>query len=872
MPLLQLSLISASVPHSMKRLIPLLIAAFAASTLAARVARAQDPAPAPPTQANPGRADEVVPPVVITHVDAQYPPSARAARKHGDVMLALTVDADGHVSKVDVVESGGADLDEAAVIAARQWTFVPAKKNGRALASRIRVPFHFAPPAAPPELVGPIGPPRANADAELPPHGAVADPSPVQAVPAEVRATGRPNPPSRGTSDFRIPRTTLAAAPHGSGADLLATAPGVYVAHPEGEAIAQRIYLRGFDAEHGQDVELHVAGIPMNQPSHIHGQGYADLNLVIPETVRSIRVIEGVYDPRQGDFAVAGSASYDLGVEERRSRVKLTYGSFDTKRVLALWAPKGEAEETFGAASFRTTEGFGNGTRGAISGGVIGQYQLALPYDVTALVHVGAYAARANIANVVRRDDVAAGRVGFYDAYSDPSARSQSAGTSRTQVGITLDKRGFSDGSHISAAMWLYLASYRSRTNFTGYTERSRIEPRWVGRGDLIEQSNDDLGLGGSLTYLSARLQPMKHVGVQYELGTSVRTHRITQAQNLLQVPQNETWDKRDDAEMRTTDVGLFGDVNVALSRYVRVRGGARADLLFFDVDDKLGNFIPAFSKKNHVAGFRRTSSGIAFGPRATVEGNPTKWLKLSASYGEGYRSPQARQLEEGEQAPFAKVKSYEAGATLREGERVSFSAVAYQTDLSYDLAFNPQDGRLDRIGPTTRRGLVGYLLTSPAEWMNVSLSATYVHATLDSPPIPTPENPSPPYVSGQSLPYVPPLLVRSDVALTRAIGAAFGKPLQWKVGYGTTFLSSRPLPYGQTSPPVFLLDATLGVRRDWVELSVDAFNLLDARYADTEYAYVSNWQTSAIPSRVPARHIAAGAPRAVFASLTLYL
>ncbi len=821
------------------------------------------------------QAQAIAPPTVITHVDAQYPASALASRKHGDVTLALTVDVDGHVSKVDVLSSGGADLDEAALVAARQWTFVPAKRGDKPLASRIRVPFHFAPPAAPPELV-PSDKPGDNENdphATAPANGsAAAGPAMVVAEPTEVHVTGRPNPPSRGVSDFRLTRKTLTAAPHGSGADLLATAPGVYIAHPEGEAVAQRIYLRGFDAEHGQDVELKVAGIPMNQPSHIHGQGYADLNLVIPETVRSIRVIEGVYDPRQGDFAVAGSAEYDLGVEERRSRVKLSYGSFNTKRVVAVWAPEGQAEETFGAANFRTTDGFGDGTRGGTSGGAVGQYKLKLPYDVTALFHVGAYAARSNIAGVVRRDDVEAGRIGFYDAYPDPSARAQSAGTSRTQLGVTLEKSPDADGSRLSAAMWGYLASFRARTNFTGYTQRSRIEPTWVGRGDLIEQSNDDLAIGGSVSYRSARMVPMKDIAVQYELGSEARTHRISQQQNLLQAPQNETWDQRDDADIKTTDIGAFGDVLITGSRYVRVRGGARADLLFFDVDDKLGNFIPSFSQKTHVVGFRRTASGVAFGPRATIEGHPASWLRLSASYGQGYRSPQARQLEEGEEAPFAKVRSYEAGATFKDGERLSLSVVAYQTDLSYDLAFDPGEGRLERIGPTTRRGLVGYLLGSPADWLSLSLSATYVHATLDSPPIATPEHPSPAFVSGQSLPYVPPLLVRSDVAFTRSIGSAFGKELAWKVGYGTTFLSSRPLPYGQTSPPVFLLDATVGVRRDWLELSVDAMNLLGARYADTEYAFVSNWQTSAVPSRVPARHITAGAPRAILGSVTLYL
>ncbi|MEO9185495.1 MAG: energy transducer TonB, partial [Kofleriaceae bacterium] len=94
--------------------------------------------------AQPGQNETVTPPTVITHVDAQYPPSALGAREHGDVMVAVTVDVDGHVSKVDVLASGGADLDEAAVVAVRQWTFVPALRAGKPVASRIRVPFHFA--------------------------------------------------------------------------------------------------------------------------------------------------------------------------------------------------------------------------------------------------------------------------------------------------------------------------------------------------------------------------------------------------------------------------------------------------------------------------------------------------------------------------------------------------------------------------------------------------------------------------------------------------------------------------------------------------------------------------------------------------------
>src|SRR5262245_11563255 len=93
------------------------------------------PASAPP---------DVVPPAVQSHVEAVHPPSALADRRHADVVLTVTVDAHRHVSAVDVAASGGEELDQAAIVAVRQWTFVPAKRNGQPVPSRIRIPFHFA--------------------------------------------------------------------------------------------------------------------------------------------------------------------------------------------------------------------------------------------------------------------------------------------------------------------------------------------------------------------------------------------------------------------------------------------------------------------------------------------------------------------------------------------------------------------------------------------------------------------------------------------------------------------------------------------------------------------------------------------------------
>ncbi|HEX4478352.1 MAG TPA: energy transducer TonB, partial [Polyangiaceae bacterium] len=172
------------------------------------------------------QAGTVTPPSVVSHVDAIYPPSALAERKHVDVVLTVTVDADGHVSKVDVFQTGGDDLDEAAIVAVRQWTFVPAMRDGKALPSRIRVPFHFAPPAAPPELVAPPAP-APGAIPELPSKNAVpAAPEPAPATssaapsaaeapppPSEVTVRGSVTPQTHGASDIHIDVGALAAVP-----------------------------------------------------------------------------------------------------------------------------------------------------------------------------------------------------------------------------------------------------------------------------------------------------------------------------------------------------------------------------------------------------------------------------------------------------------------------------------------------------------------------------------------------------------------------------------------------------------------------------------------------------------------------------------
>lgn len=677
----------------------------------------------------------------------------------------------------------------------------------------------------------------------------------------------------RSAGDFNLARDVLASAPRQEGADVLRSAPGVYIGRAEGPAVAHNYMLRGFDADHGQDIEFRVGGLPINIPSHIHGQGYSDLGFLIGDTVRGLRVTEGVHDPRQGDFAVAGSIDLTLGVEapERGVRLSSGYGSFDTFRQLILWAPHEAREETFGAVQYMRTDGFGENRAGQSGSGI---FQLRFGEGDVRFRAIGVlHTARSDLAGVVRQDDVEAERVCFTCAYPYPTARAQNALANRFLAGLFADYAG-DDGENGQLGLWLGYDNFRIQENWTGFLQESRVLERVGGRGDLIEQQNRTFSFGLTGRHRAAPFRPASRVHGTVEVGADGRLDVTDQAQNLLDASvRNQTWDRRVDASLRGADLGVWGDFDGAFTQYLQVRAGVRADVLSYDVDDRLGNFAPLTRPQDSfIPGFRRSALGLAWGPRASAEVRPLEWLSLLAAYGQGYRSPQARLLEDGEEAPFSTVRSADVGVRFDFGDPLRLTLGGYSTRLSDDVAFDAAEGRLERIGATERVGAVLHAVTRPLGGLVGSLSVTFVDATLLEPPPPTAEEPQPAFSEGQSLPFVPPIVVRADLGAQHAfIEGLGGRDFDGRAGLGFSFLSSRPLPYGDFADPVALLDASAALAWGPIELRFELFNALSASYAAVEYSFPSDWDPNdGVRPRTPARHTAAGAPLSCMLSLGL--
>ncbi|AGC49256.1 TonB-dependent receptor [Myxococcus stipitatus DSM 14675] len=642
---------------------------------------------------------------------------------------------------------------------------------------------------------------------------------------------------ARSASEVTLGRDILDAAPRSGAVDLLRAVPGLVASQHSGEGKAHQLFLRGFDALHGQDVEIDVAGLPVNEVSHIHALGYADLNFVIPEVVQSIEVTEGSYRASQGDFAVAGTMRLDLGVREQGVHIAGTLGQYRQRRLVATVRP-GEDPGTFAAVELGEGKGFG-AQRGYGRAALLAQATAKLGDGFTVRALGGSYVTRFDSPGVVREDHLLTGASDFFSA----SAPRQGGTVSRHQLllGVELPRAG---KGRTRLELFGVLSDLRLRNNFTGF----RVDPR----GDGLEQTND-------ATVLGARAEHRRNVTafgrpVTLELGLGARRDGVEQTQRRYRESDGTFFSDEVDARFTQTDVWGWAEGQMSLGRW-SLRVGGRADGLGVEVFDALAFRDPRFYDGQ---GYSRSAFGVHLGAKAGLEyalSDESDTWRFFASYGDGFRSPQARSLSEGERAPFVSVHGAELGAR-KDGERWALQLSLFGSQVENDFFFDHTVGTTVYTGETLRTGLTASLQARPVPGLVAALSGTVAHAYVKA--------------TDTMLPYFAPFVGRAEVGWERPLEWSWlgGEKTTLSLGTGLTFIGPRPLPFDERSRTVFLTDVDVALRRGELGLRLEVMNLLDSRWRDGEFVYSSRFDPNAPASLVPARHFTAGSPRT--ASLTL--
>lgn len=128
--------------------------------------------------------------------------------------------------------------------------------------------------------------------------------------------------------------------PHTTTQEILNNLPGLVASQHAGGGKAMQYFLRGFDNDHGTDVALFVDGVPVNMVSHAHGQGYADLNFLIPEVVDRVEFSKGPYFAQWGDLANSGAVNFITKENAAENSLQALGGFFNTMRYTAVLSPK----------------------------------------------------------------------------------------------------------------------------------------------------------------------------------------------------------------------------------------------------------------------------------------------------------------------------------------------------------------------------------------------------------------------------------------------------------------------------------------------------------------------------------------------------
>ncbi len=216
---------------------------------------------------------ELSPPRIVSAPKATYPAGQPLMTPAPRVVLRVTIDEQGRVQQSAVLKAPGPTFATSAQQAVQAWTFEPARRNGTPIAAEVKVEVGFeapkpatVPPGSEPARTKPAPgaiPPETPAPPSQGPLPPKAAPTPVTPPPPEpeFEATGKVEAATlrsreRGPTDFELDHELLSAAPHQDTGDMLRTVPGVYSARVEGPAVAHSIFLRGFNAEHGQDLEM----------------------------------------------------------------------------------------------------------------------------------------------------------------------------------------------------------------------------------------------------------------------------------------------------------------------------------------------------------------------------------------------------------------------------------------------------------------------------------------------------------------------------------------------------------------------------------------------------------------------------------------
>ena len=574
--------------------------------------------------------------------------------------------------------------------------------------------------------------------------------------------------------------------------ELLEFVPGMIVTQHSGDGKANQYFLRGFNLDHGTDFATYVDAMPVNLRSNAHGQGYSDLNFLIPELVQRIDYKKGGYFADEGDFAAAGAAHIRLADRLPEGTASLTVGRYGYRR--ALLADSFAAPSAAGGTILYGIE-LGRNDGPWQTPEQVRKYNAVLRYShgdaqdgysVTAMAYRNRWNATDQVPQRAVRDGLI-GRFGTLDA-------SDGGDTARTSVSWDMHRRG--DGRITEAAAYLVRSSLDLYSNFT-YLLADPVD------GDQFQQSERRTmgGFNASQTWLDkiGGVDMRNKVGVQtrYDHVSPIGLYATREREKLATVREDR---------IKEASAGLYLENTSYWLPAFRSVAGLRYDAYRFDVN---GRDVSANKASPKLS--------LIFGPWAGTE--------YFINYGAGFHSNDARGvLAPAAATPLVGTRGAELGVRSEWVRGLQSSLSLWTLDIDSELVFVGDSGDTEASRPSRRSGIEwsNHYIAAPWLLFDLDLSASRARYRRDDP-------------AGNHIP--------GSLDKVASFGVTFKDLGRWFGGAELRYFGPRPLIEDDSvrSASTALAYGRIGYKLNRrTKLTLDGFNLFNRRASDIDYYYAS--------------------------------
>ena len=615
----------------------------------------------------------------------------------------------------------------------------------------------------------------------------------------------------------------IADRPYLRRGEILETVPGLMVTQHAGGGKANQYFLRGYNLDHGTDFATSIDDMPMNLKTHAHGQGYTDLNPLIPELVERLDYVKGTYTAANGDLSTAGSANFKLfnvlpnniasaEIGEHGYYRGLIAGSLD------LNGPMPPASGKNPSTASRDPQSL---TYALEYNSYDGPWQLPEKYqrytgllkwfdgdedNHVALTFMGYHGTWQSSDQVAQRA-IASGlidRFGNLDPHNGGDSQRYSLNFEyQTREGDVVTKAN-------AYAIYYDLDLF---SDFTYFLDNPV-------KGDQFEQSERRWVFGGNVSRTWERQTFLGHEA-EFTVGVQTR-HDVVNGEGLYHTQAQQRLSTLRVDDVYEASIGAFADATIHWNDWFRTQTGLRADLFYFDTQSS--NLL---NTGNDFTGIVSPKVSAIFGPWNETE--------LYLNFGTGFHSNDARGVnttvdpstgEKVSKVPgLVRTMGAEVGIRTQVVPHLTSTLSFYWLESDSELVYAGDAGRNDP-GPASRRvGVEWSNYWRPTNWFSLDGEIALTHGR---------------FLHSGSENYIP-----DSVPLMLSAGVNFGAQ-----GDADGFFSNLRLRYIGGRPLIednshvgkvsLLLNGSVGYRHKKWETAVECLNILDRHDNDIEYFYAS--------------------------------